>query len=151
MTCIALKNGFMAWDSQDTIFSTDPSGIGTMKWAGSIKGFKDEGLGIIVAFSGEAYACAALQEWLFTGRQDRPNVLKNESAEALVLHRDGRVESIDCFGRVIVLDPKVPYAAGSGMSAAMAAMLAGCDAGMAVDIASMVDPYTGGKIHVEHW
>jgi hypothetical protein len=141
----------MAWDSQDTIFSGDPSGIGTMKWTGSIKGFKDDGLGIIVAFSGEAYACAALQEWLLTGRADRPNVLKNESAEALVLHRDGRVESIDCFGRVIPLDPKVPYAAGSGMSAAMAAMLAGCSAAKAVEIASQVDPYTGGTVHEESW
>jgi hypothetical protein len=142
LTTCAYRDGILAWDSQIT----------DAHISSGLKGVKDEKAGVIVTGAGDMFAMFAMYDWIFEGMSGPPpKCAPTDGFELLLLWKNGVLESMDRRGRHFPLDPKHPYAIGSGGTAAMAALLCGKTAHGAVEIASKCDMYTGGEIHVASW
>lgn len=98
--------------------------------------------GRIAGFCGDSYALPAVVEWLNNGG-NLPDI-DPENFEGLILHPDGRCQSVNGKGQMI--DQPVPAVTGSGGAIALGAMLAGASPTEAVDIACQRDCKTGGQI-----
>ena len=102
--------------------------------------------GDIIGCAGDADLIEKFVAWYKTKKR-RPNFPKDAEFEALILTAQGDLvyydETLsrdrlhnDCF------------AVGSGGNAARGAMLAGCDPITAVEIATKIDPHSGGPVQV---
>lgn len=137
MTTVAYRDGVLAADRLAT--------LGDVRHAVSAK-LTDLGSDGALAITGNVGDAGKLRDWLQTDRTSpRPDVGKegrliHVSVEGVVtIYEDGGsfvIKPIDGGG----------LAWGSGAAAATAAMLMGADAVRAVEIASMVDVYTGEGI-----
>lgn len=157
MTTIACRDGVIACDSMEGVRS---DGGGDRYYLNSDKIYPvyvdEDGAEVLHCFigcSGDSDGMPLFVEW-FTEYYDTDlcdkQILKrlyDFDVDALILYDDGRIETGSSYG--IVHPCKEPfYAIGSGTKAALAAMHMGADAKKAVEIASLVDPHTGGPIQV---
>lgn len=97
--------------------------------------------GSVVGLSGSVFFYSDALAFL---NGDREAIDFGDEFEAVILHKDGRVECMDGKGRRY--DQPVPCATGSGSGVALGAMMAGADAVGAVMIASRIDVHTGGSL-----
>ena len=80
-------------------------------------------------------------------KKKRPVLPKDAEFEALVLTKDGRLIHYDeTLTRSILRDPF--FAVGSGAHAALAALHLGCDPVRAIEVACLVDPFSGPPVQV---
>jgi 20S proteasome alpha/beta subunit len=102
--------------------------------------------GSLFAAAGDTGVFSKLLTWLTAGlaRGERPEI---PDCDVLLLGHDGRLWFFSGAGKRLV---DAPFAAiGSGAPVAYGAMHAGATAERAVEIAALVDPWTGGEIQVE--
>lgn len=139
MTCVAVRAGIMAADTQST-FSNMKSIVP------KLARFPD----MIIGGAGTVTDRNVLIEWYVQGanRSDPPRFTvygEKPDVNLLVLYRDGTVRYVDHWlnNREI---KEAFFAIGSGCEAAMGAMYMGADARRAVEIAALVDVNTGGPI-----
>lgn len=126
MTCIAVRDGVIAADSQvtgDYVF-------------GSTKLFR--GKDSIVGFCGAMTQGLVFVDWYFNRSKRKPSLEHENEWSAIVLKRDC-VEFWDNSLRPIISDGF--HAIGSGCQFAIGAMEAGCTAEQAVAVACRRDPY----------
>lgn len=98
--------------------------------------------GGMAALAGDAAAAVAFGTWLAGGQKGKRPSLK--PLDGIMVYGDGRAFSLTTSWPPVPLVG--PIAAGSGAQAAMAAMLLGKSAREAVELASMIDPDTFGKV-----
>lgn len=98
--------------------------------------------GRIVGYTGTPYDLQPLCDFL-NGTSDALDV-NEDGFEALILHPDGNVESMNGKGRRFSQSGLA--AVGSGAAVALGAMTAGASPVEAIEIARRLDAYTGGKI-----
>lgn len=137
MTCVAYRSGVLAADTQVTDWG--------QKWrAKKIWRIDSDAGELLVGICGELYPAMAFVEWLKNSKNRKPDI-GNEDFEAIVIARTGRVTLWNQS-----LAPVKPrgkfFAVGSGGAAALGAMHAGKGAIEAVQIAKLIDPYTGGTV-----
>lgn len=150
MTTIAYKDGIIAADSRAT-YTTEAGGsrkhICTKLYRKQItEGRKT--FDVIIATAGESSPSLVFLDWYGTGTPI-PDVLLHHGGDftCLILRPDGLFE-VDVMCRPDpIMEPF--YAIGSGAKEALAAMHCGKSAIEAVRVASVYDPYTGGRIHWE--
>jgi ATP-dependent protease HslVU (ClpYQ) peptidase subunit len=108
---------------------------------------------VIYAMAGKTAALAASVRILesmpvapWNGGEFPARLPLDGSCELVAFHRDGRIFSFETDG--LWFEPaEVPFMAlGSGSKAALGALHMGADAVQAVEIAALVDAYTGGPI-----
>jgi ATP-dependent protease HslVU (ClpYQ) peptidase subunit len=99
----------------------------------------------VVGCAGTGPAISKFLKWLESGQlDDAPKMAKDDELEAIVLTPAGLfVYGTDCVAEE-VLDAF--YACGSGAQAALAALHMGADPTRAVEIATLVDNFTGGPV-----
>jgi ATP-dependent protease HslVU (ClpYQ) peptidase subunit len=103
--------------------------------------------GSLFAGTGDTGVFSKLLEWFQTPEVDRGERPEISECDALLLDPDGRLWFFTGAGKRLV---DAPFAAiGSGAPVAYGAMYAGATAPRAVEIAALVDPWTGGEIQVE--
>jgi ATP-dependent protease HslVU (ClpYQ) peptidase subunit len=127
LTCIAVRDGVIAADSQvtgDYVFGT-----------GKLVARNDA----IVGFCGVLSQAMVFVDWYFNRKSRKPSLEHECGWEALVLKRDGSIEWWDNSLRPLSLQGF--HAIGSGCQFAMGAMEAGCTAAKAVEVACARDPY----------
>lgn len=144
----------IAWDGYDIAADgqTTDSGLGTIIDL-TTKKLVDVGQGCTLGAAGNASDCQAVSAWIANGEkpEDRPIPVKNKdkdtSFEAICVGPGG------CFymdKTLVPVELAAPQAVGSGWVVAMSAMKLGKTAKEAVELASQLDIYTGGKIQVVH-
>ena len=138
MTTIAYRSGIMASDSRVSLGDNTPP----WKWR-KMERLPD---GRLVGFSGNPYRQNAFVAWLLDPALARPD-LTDECKAMVVKPADKSVWFYQYTGEIEMDGPF--FAIGCGAIPALAAMHAGADAAEAVRIASLLDPFTGGEIHVE--
>lgn len=148
MTTIAYRDGVIAADSRVTVHTEAGGGrkhLCTKLYRKSItEGRKT--FDVIIGTAGEAFSALVFVDWYGSGKP-MPDVLRDLGGDftCLILRPDGLYEAdIYCRPDKILEDF---YAVGSGSKEALAAMHCGKSAYDAVRIASLIDPYTGGRIH----
>lgn len=142
MTTIAYRAGILAADSQVT-YSGDES-AGSRKHRCQ-KLFRKKAFGgeVIIATAGEGAPGMLFVDWY--GKKGKPPaVLADSEFTCLVLDEDGLWE-FDNYCRAEPITEEF-YAIGSGAKVALGAMHHGASAREAVEIAKLVDPYTGGEV-----
>lgn len=130
MTTVVCNRTEMASDSQLT---------GAHK-ASAKKVWKHKGA--CVGIAGEYVACVQFVKWLMGKSEDAPEM---EDVDAMVLTRDGRILHYNGSIEPFEIDDEFG-AIGSGSQAAIAAMYMGASPDKAIEVASLVDPGTGGKV-----
>lgn len=155
MTTIAVRDGVIACDSMEGIHT---SGGGDRYYANTDKIYpiysaEDDQLLYLIGISGDSDGAPILIEWytdFYLTEYCDKNIIKRMydfDTEAIVLHRDGSVETTSTYG--VVHPCREPfYAIGSGTKCALAAMHCGLSAAEAVEVAKRVDPHTGGRVQV---
>lgn len=105
----------------------------------------------IIGCAGTSSVCVAFMRYLSTliecgddEEATRPTLGKDEELSVLILTPDALYVCDESCEFEEITDSF--YAVGSGSKAALAAMYLGCDPIRAVEIASLVDSYTGGPI-----
>jgi len=137
MTTIAYRDGIMAADSRVSL------GEWTVPWCWrKIERLPD---GRLCGFSGNPYKQKAFVEWLIDPSLARPDL--GDDSKAIVVDKARLARFYQYAGEADFDGPF--FATGCGAIPALAAMHAGAGAAEAVRIASLLDPYTGGDIHVE--
>ena len=132
MTCIAVRSGVMAADSQATDeFKT-----------GAVKLYRRKGL--IVGIAGNVSQAMVFVDWLFDNRERKPGIEVEDDWSALVLSADGLMHWDISLRPTPIVDAF--YAIGSGASLAMGAMEMGASARQAVRVACKRDPYCSGPV-----
>jgi ATP-dependent protease HslVU (ClpYQ) peptidase subunit len=127
LTCIAVRDGIIAADSQAT---------------GDFVEFTQKLYaknGAIVGFCGLVTQGLVFVDWYFNRQKRKPSLEHESDWSAIVLKKDG-LEYWDNSLRPFPVSEKF-YAIGSGCQFAMGAMKAGCSAQQAVEVACALDPY----------
>lgn len=102
--------------------------------------------GDILGTAGTVDYCERFIAWYGT-KKKRPQFPKDAEFEALVLTGDGRLIHYDeTLARCVLRDPF--FAVGSGGHAALAALHLGCSPVRAVEVACLVDPFSGPPVQV---
>lgn len=147
MTTIAYRDGILAADSQTTV-NTEAGGSRKHRCEKLYRKTIKQGrksFDVIIATAGESSPSLLFVEWYGSG-DPMPKMLETHGGDftCLILAPHGlyEVDMMCCPERV--LDRF--YAIGSGSKAALGAMHMGASARQAVEIASKIDPYTGGPI-----
>lgn len=97
----------------------------------------------IAAIYGDGYNSMTLVDWLMSPGKDYP-VTGSEEGVAVLITPDKRIFMYSSARSEVPIEIEdTLYSVGSGGSAAMGAMLAGADAIRAVQIACMIDNYSG--------
>lgn len=140
MTVIAYRDGIMAADTATFLY-------GTTRSPGAVKKILRLRDGSLFSGAGKRAERRALANWIENGMEgERPStpdttcILVRPDRTVAVFDGDDDVE----FGSVEF------YAIGSGGTAALGAMYAGATAERAAKIATLIDPFCGGDIQVEH-
>ena len=147
MTTIAFRDGILAADSQVTV-NTEAGGSTKHRCAKLFRKTIKQGrksFDVIIATAGASSPGSMFVDWYGSG-EPIPKMLELHGGDftCLVLAPHGLYEvDMYCFPEPI-LDKF--YAVGSGRKEALAAMHCGKSAREAVEIASRIDPYTGGAI-----
>jgi hypothetical protein len=133
MSTIAYRDGVLAADSR---VSDD--------WIMPHTGRKIERLpsGLLFAFSGNVYKQQAFLAWVLSREGEQPDL--GDDSKAMLVRPGGEVTFFMYKGSLVVEGPFC--ALGGGAPIAIAAMHMGASARRAVEIAALVDPYTGGDI-----
>lgn len=131
----------MASDSQITYSSED---AGSRKHACK-KLFRKRAFGydVIIATAGEGAPGMIFFDW-YGKKSKPPAILADTDFVCLVLDSDGLWE-FDKYCRAEKIE-ELFYAIGTGGNVALGAMHRGASAREAVEIAKLVDPYTGGEV-----
>jgi|SRR5690606_32731598 len=145
MTTIAYHNGMLAADKRSTTGGwVGPYIVEKIRWL-------DDNLGVL-AYVGPI---SGLTEAVDRIRKDRCLPDKFHQDDLTVIHfnlLDQVITVWEPHQRYFHADPKCAYAWGSGSVPALAAMYAGASPEQAVEIASRIDPYTGGgSMFVRLW
>ena len=137
MTTIAANRTMIASDSKVTMESrTDSRNFLASK-------LEEKG-GDFIGTAGTVDYCEQFLSW-YGSKKKKPHFPKDADFEALILTKDGRLIHFDeTLTRSVLRDPF--FAVGSGAHAALAAMHLGCDPSRAVEIACLVDPFTGPPV-----
>lgn len=98
---------------------------------------------MIIATAGEGPPGMIFVDW-YGKKSKPPAILSDSEFVCLVLDEDGLWE-FDSYCRAEQITEEF-YAIGSGAKVALGAMHAGATAQEAVEIAKLVDPYTGGDV-----
>ena len=102
---------------------------------------------VIVGIAGDRNVIGAILEHIKYGTVPDKETREEFNYDVLVMDSMGRCYSFGCENPVM-LETILPQAVGSGALIARGAMLAGASPEEAVEIASQIDVYTGGKINV---
>ena len=156
MTTIAVRDGIMACDSQEGIYS---DGGGDRAYYKSNKIYpvysnaEEEELLYLIGCSGDSDGAPLFIEW-FTEYYDTEfsdkQILKRMydfDTDALILSANGIIETGSTFGVIHECNEDF-YAIGSGTKCALAAMHCGKTAEESIEIAKKIDPHTGGAVQV---
>jgi hypothetical protein len=147
VTTIAYRAGIIAADSRMT-YTTDGGGSRKHLCTKLYRKTITEGrrtFEAIIATAGESSPALVFVDWYGSGKPI-PEMLRDLGGDftCLILTPRGLYEA-DVYCRPDqILEPF--YAVGSGSKEALAAMHCGKSAREAVEIASRIDPYTGGRI-----
>lgn len=139
MTTIAANHEVMASDSKITMETkTDSRNYTASKLV--VK------MGDIIGTAGTVDLCDKFVAWYGT-KKKKPVFPKEADFEGLVLTKDGTLVHFDeTLSRNVLRDPF--FAIGSGGHAALAALHLRCDPVRAVEIACLVDPFSGPPVQV---
>lgn len=147
MTTIAYRDGIIAADSRLT-YTTEAGGSRKHSCVKLFRKTVTQGkktFDVIIATAGESSPALVFYDWYGSGKPI-PDVLLHHGGDftCLILTPKGLFEA-DVYCRPdLVQEPF--YAIGSGSKEALTAMHCGKSAIEAVRMASLVDPYTGGRI-----
>ena len=142
MTTIALRDGVIAADSQET------HGDGRIAECKNLYSIS----GTIIGTAGDSYTGLIFVDWFERGARmedapDLSHVQSDEDFECIVIENKDTIYTINRFFQKYPVEMADGfYALGWGSAYAMAAMEMGADAKKAVQIAVKYDAYTGGKI-----
>lgn len=142
MTTIAYRAGILAADSQVTYGGDEDAGSRKHRCQ---KLFRKRAFGadVVIATAGEGPPGMLFVDW-YGKKSKPPAVLAEAEFTCLVLDEDGLWE-FDRWCRAEQIAEEF-YAIGSGAKVALGAMHHGASAREAVEIAKLVDPYTGGEV-----
>jgi ATP-dependent protease HslVU (ClpYQ) peptidase subunit len=104
---------------------------------------------VVFAFAGDASFHESLMHWYLNKRNvdDYPaGKDQHIGADMLAVSRFNGAQYFSTGSSGRYVEVSAPFAFGSGSHFAMAAMMAGASAEKAVEIASRLDPHSGGKI-----
>ena len=139
MTTVVATNEVMASDSKITMESKTDS----RSYTASKILVKN---GDLLGTAGTVDYCERFIDWYGT-KKKKPHFPKEADFEGLVLTKEGKLIHYDeTLARNVVRDPF--FAIGSGSHAALAALHLGCDAVRAVEIACLVDPFSGPPVQI---
>lgn len=145
MTTIAYRAGIIAADSQVTYEAPRDKSGGSSRKHKCEKLFRKKAFGypVIIATAGEVGPGMMFVDWY--GKKGKPPAaLADTDFTCLVLDEDGLWEFDSMCRAEKILDDF--YAIGTGAKAALGAMHMGATAIEAVQVARLIDPYTGGPI-----
>lgn len=137
MTTIAYRDGIMAADSRLCVSDWIMPQV--------IRKIRRTENGLVVGIAGNAYLFDALIAHL-QGDAEAPDF--GDDSAALIVDVKTRAARKYAHRAAVSLDGPF-FTIGSGSPPALGALYAGASAAEAVRIASLLDPYTGGDIHVE--
>lgn len=132
MTTIAWDGKTLAGDSQASMFNGS-----TRKVSKIVNGW-------LYGACGQWQDAVAVRQWIVGGMDADKKPKVEDTFHAILITQDG-LNVLE--NKLVLLRYDRPYfAVGSGREYAMAAMLLGCDARHAVEVAAKLDTDTGGEI-----